>query len=78
MAETGVATRSAREQEWRRAQLKRSGFASSLARRVVEDGQYDLHLLIELAERGCPPELAVRILAPLDDRSAPPEGDIVA
>jgi hypothetical protein len=31
---------------------------------------YDLHALIELVERGCPPALAVRILGPLDDRSA--------
>jgi hypothetical protein len=26
----------------------------------------DLHALIELIERGCPPELAARILAPLE------------
>jgi hypothetical protein len=26
----------------------------------------DLHQLLELVDRGCPPELAVRILAPLD------------
>jgi hypothetical protein len=26
----------------------------------------DLHALIELVERGCPPPLAARILAPLD------------
>ena len=26
---------------------------------------YDLHALIELVERGCPPALAIRILAPL-------------
>jgi hypothetical protein len=29
-----------------------------------------LHALIELAERGCPPELAVRILAPLPEGTA--------
>ena len=29
-----------------------------------------LHALIELVERGCPPALAVRILAPLEDRGA--------
>jgi len=27
----------------------------------------DVHALIELVERGCPPDLAARILAPLDD-----------
>jgi hypothetical protein len=33
---------------------------------VASDGRYDLHRLIELVERGCQPELAVRILAPLE------------
>jgi hypothetical protein len=32
--------------------------------------RYDLHQLIELVEQGCPPELAVRILAPLEPREA--------
>jgi hypothetical protein len=50
---------------WRRSQLMRSGFAQRLPERVALDGQYDLHRLIELVERGCPPELALRILAPL-------------
>jgi hypothetical protein len=50
---------------WRRSQLVRSGFSQRLAGRVAHDGQYDLHRLIELVERGCPPELALRILAPL-------------
>lgn len=50
---------------WRRSQLVRSGFSQRLAGRVALDGRYDLHRLIELVERGCPPELALRILAPL-------------
>jgi hypothetical protein len=54
---------------WRRRQLLESGFRPGLARRIAHDPAYDLHALIELVERGCPPELAVRILAPLDDRS---------
>jgi hypothetical protein len=51
---------------WRRAQLVATGFSSSLAVRVARDHRYDLHALIELAEAGCSPELAVRILAPLE------------
>jgi hypothetical protein len=51
---------------WRRRQLVAAGFASTLANRVARDASYDLHALIELVERGCPPALAVRILAPLD------------
>jgi hypothetical protein len=55
---------------WRRHQLLLSGFSPGLARRIAHDPAYDLHVLIELVEHGCPPELAVRILAPLDERSA--------
>jgi hypothetical protein len=55
---------------WRREQLTGSGFPSSIAARLAEDARYDLHALIELVERGCPQELAVRIVAPLDDEVA--------
>jgi hypothetical protein len=51
---------------WRREQLRRAGFPARLAARIASDGRYDLHALIELVERGCPPALAERILAPLD------------
>jgi hypothetical protein len=51
---------------WRREQLVEAGFGAALARRIAHDPGYDLHALIELVERGCPAELAVRILAPLD------------
>jgi hypothetical protein len=55
---------------WRCKQLAEAGFPRALARQVAQDPAYDLHVLIELVERGCPPALAVRILAPLDERSA--------
>jgi len=55
---------------WRREQLTEVGFASPVAAHLAEDARYDLHALIELVERGCPPELAVRILAPLDAEDA--------
>jgi hypothetical protein len=51
---------------WRRNQLTGAGFSLPLAARIAGDPRYDLHALIELTERGCAPELAVRILAPLD------------
>lgn len=51
---------------WRRAQLLANGFPLPLATAVAHDSRYDLHALIELAENGCPPALAVRILAPHD------------
>ena len=51
---------------WRCEQLVESGFAPALAASVAKNPHYDLHALIELVERGCPPALAVRILAPLE------------
>jgi hypothetical protein len=51
---------------WRRTQLLRSGFPELLAASVARDSRYDLHRLIGLVERGCVPELALRILAPLE------------
>ena len=51
---------------WRERQLRDSGFPPPLAAEAAADERFDLHALIELAERGCPPDLAVRILAPLE------------
>jgi hypothetical protein len=51
---------------WRRSQLADAGFSLPLAARIAGDARYDLHALIEVTERGCAPELAVRILAPLE------------
>jgi hypothetical protein len=55
---------------WRRRQLVDSGFRLPLATRVAKDARYDLHALIELVEHDCQPELAVRILAPLETEDA--------
>jgi hypothetical protein len=55
---------------WRRDQLVGSGFPLPLAARLAGDSRYDLHALIELTERGCDPELAVRILAPVEGETA--------
>lgn len=51
---------------WRRDQLLVSGFPEPLAVQLASDARFDLHALIELVERGCAPDLAVRILAPLE------------
>jgi hypothetical protein len=55
---------------WRRDQLVQGGFAPALATRLAREPRYDLHALIELVERGCPCELAIRILAPLESDDA--------
>jgi len=55
---------------WRREQLTQVGFVLPTAARLAGDARYDLHALIELVERGCDPELAARILAPLEGEDA--------
>jgi hypothetical protein len=55
---------------WRCERLVESGFAPPLATMIARNAHYDLHELIELVERGCQPELAVRILAPVEEESA--------
>jgi hypothetical protein len=55
---------------WRRERLVQALFPLPLAAQLAKDSRYDLHALIELVEHGCPPELAVRILAPLDEEPA--------
>lgn len=52
---------------WRAGHLRAAGFEPALARRLAIDRRYDIHALIDLVERGCPPPLAARILAPLDE-----------
>jgi hypothetical protein len=56
---------------WRRDRLVTAGFALDLAARLASDCRVDLHALLELVDRGCPPALAARILAPLDDDPRP-------
>jgi hypothetical protein len=45
-------------------------FALPLAAALAADARHDIHALIELVERGCPPDLAVRILAPAEEGGA--------
>ena len=47
---------------WRREQLARVGYSREDASTLAERGDIDLHLAVDLVERGCPPALAVRIL----------------
>jgi hypothetical protein len=57
-------------ERWRRDHLVEAGFSPAQATRIARDHRWDVHALIELVERGCPPRLAARILAPLDDAGA--------
>jgi hypothetical protein len=64
-----VATRETTETEellrvlvWRFKQLCRTGFELELATTLAARVDVDLHEAIDLVERGCPPEVAGRIL----------------
>lgn len=51
---------------WRRRQLTNAGFSLSQASALARDSRTNLHALIDLVDHGCPPELAARILAPIE------------
>ena len=54
---------------WRGERLLAAGFAPDLAAELAPGRAIDLHALLGLVDHGCPPELAARILAPLDGGS---------
>jgi hypothetical protein len=58
-------------QAWRRCRLLEAGFPAQLAEAVAADSRFDLHALLQLVDRGCPAELAVRIVCPLPSEVAP-------
>ena len=51
---------------WRACRLLEAGFPGDLAATLAA-GHVDLHALLQLVDAGCPPELAARILSPLDE-----------
>jgi hypothetical protein len=57
-----IETETERVERWRTAELMRVGFAGDDAVALAARAEVDLHQAIELVQRGCPPELAVRIL----------------
>ena len=61
-----IAAAGSEVRRWRADRLVAAGFQRRLAERVAADARFDIHALIELSERKCPPELACRILAPLE------------
>jgi hypothetical protein len=51
---------------WRLRRLVDAGFPLGLALELAATPGVDLHALFALLDKGCPPELAARILAPID------------
>ncbi|WP_427015523.1 hypothetical protein ACQCSX_11890 [Pseudarthrobacter sp. P1] len=52
---------------WRERLLLTAGFPATLAARMAASRGVDIHELLNLVDKGCPPELAVRIAGPLDE-----------
>lgn len=51
---------------WRLRRLVDAGFTWTLGMELATTPGIDLHAVLALVDRGCPPELAARILAPFD------------
>jgi len=51
-----------RIERWRAEELERAGYEPRAAGRLAVRHDVDLHSAIELLERGCPTDLALRIL----------------
>jgi hypothetical protein len=49
-------------EDWRRERLERAGYPPQAAARLAERHDVDLHRAESLLERGCPVEVALRIL----------------
>jgi hypothetical protein len=60
-----------RHAEWRARRLRSAGFEPSTAELIARESAFDVHALLELVDRGCPPALAVRIVAPLEWEGLP-------
>ena len=47
---------------WRACELLKAGYEPLMAVELAEHPEVDLHVALELVERGCQPDLAARIL----------------
>ncbi len=55
-------TEQERIERWRAAELERAGYGVREAAKLAARTDIDLHLAVELIDRGCPHDVAVRIL----------------
>ena len=58
-----IETETERVERWRTSELMRVGLPGDDAVALAARLDVDLHEAIELVQRGCPPELAIRILS---------------
>ena len=57
-----VETESERIERWRAEELERAGYEPGAAAKIAVRSDIDLHLAVDLLARGCPQDLALRIL----------------
>ena len=57
-----IETESERIQRWRAEELERAGYGPAEAAELAGRLDVDLHRAVELLERGCPADTALRIL----------------
>ena len=55
-------TETERIERWRAEELERAGYEPRAAGRLAVRHDVDLHTAVELLERGCPTDLALKIL----------------
>lgn len=56
---------------WRLCRLLEAGFSQELAQQLAATPGVDVHALLQLVDRGCPAELAARILSPVATPGSP-------
>ena len=61
-AETQEHTELDRVEDWRRHELERAGYGVAAARELARRHDVDLHHAVSLLERGCPADVALKIL----------------
>ena len=57
-----IETELERIESWRREELERAGYSAGAATELARRHDVDLHVAVDLVERGCPPDIALRIL----------------
>jgi hypothetical protein len=65
--EHGTATAPFEGSTWLEGRLRRAGFDEVRASELAREGRVDFHALLGLIDRGCPPDLAERIVAPIGE-----------
>jgi hypothetical protein len=60
--EVGTRDEILRVEAWRQEALERGGYGPEAASELAQRHDVDLHAAVDLVARGCPPEIALRIL----------------